>query len=95
MRITKGINRGQQASFSFNGTDYAAYEGESVACALFAAGVANLRSSPRGQEPRGMFCLMGSCQECLVWIDGRKTPACQHPVTNGLTVTSIDDGGMS
>ena len=25
-----------------------------------------------------MFCLMGSCQECVVRIDGKLVPACQE-----------------
>jgi predicted molibdopterin-dependent oxidoreductase YjgC len=89
MRITKGVNRGEPVSFTFDGAPYSGYAGESVACALFAAGVAHLRDSPRNGQPRGMFCLMGSCQECLVWVDGRKVPACQQPLTESLQVLSV------
>lgn len=92
MRINTGIDRGSPVSFSFNGQAYSAYEGESVACALFAAGIKHLRNSPREQTPRGMFCLMGSCQECIVWIDGRKVASCQQAVTPGLEVRSVSEG---
>ncbi len=67
-----------------------AFEGESVAAALFAAGRRELRRSPRDGAPRGMFCLMGSCQECLVWVGSRKLPACQVPVTPGLEIETLD-----
>jgi len=67
-----------------------AFEGESVAAALFAMGRRELRRSPRNGAPRGMFCLMGSCQECLVWVGRRKQPACQVPAAEGLQIESLD-----
>jgi thioredoxin reductase len=54
----------------FNGQPIAARAGESVAAALTAAGLRTLRTTRSGQ-PRGLFCGMGVCQECLVEIDGR------------------------
>ena len=63
-----------------------ACEGESVAAALLAAGILHLRSSPRQGEPRGMFCAMGVCQECLVEVDGRAVPACMTPVREGMSI---------
>lgn len=83
-----GAARGRPVSFRFNGQPVAAYEGESVACALAASGIRALRSSPRSGTPRGMFCLMGSCQECVVRIGGRLAPACQEPVRDGIEVRS-------
>jgi predicted molibdopterin-dependent oxidoreductase YjgC len=35
-----------------------------------------------------MFCLMGSCQECLVRVDGRRALACQEPVRDGMVVVT-------
>lgn len=81
-----GTARGVVVSFLFDGRAIRAFEGESVACALFAAGIRALRRSPRNDEARGMFCLMGSCQECVVWADGRRVAACQEPVREGLDV---------
>lgn len=89
MRITKGVARGEPVTFRFNDMPFSGFAGESIACALFAAGVAHLRDSPREEQPRGMFCLMGSCQECLVWVNGRKVTACQQPLVEGLEVYSI------
>ena len=80
--------RGAAIEFRFDGRAVFAYDGESVACALFAAGVRTLRNSPRTGTARGMFCLMGSCQECVVWADGRRVPACQEPARAGLDVRS-------
>lgn len=65
-----------------------AYAGETLAAALFASGVRTLRMSPRNAEPRGMFCLIGSCQECLVEVDGRPRLACQVSVGDGMRVVT-------
>lgn len=64
-----------------------AYAGESLAAALMAAGHTHLRNSPRGRTPRGAFCMMGVCQECLVRIGGVPHQACLVPVTDGMVVT--------
>ena len=79
-------SRGRQVSFLFEGKPVAAYEGEMIACALACAGIRTLRASPRTGAPRGMFCLMGSCQDCVVVVDGRVVPACQEPVREGVDV---------
>ena len=92
LRIGAG-ERGQAVEFFFDGRAVRAYSGESVACALFAAGVRTLRLSPRNASVRGMFCLMGSCQECVVLADGRRVAACQEPVRAGLDVRSGVGGG--
>ena len=92
LRIGAG-ERGHAVEFSFDGKAIRAYAGESVACALFAAGVRTLRRSPRNASVRGMFCLMGSCQECVVMADGRRVAACQEPVRAGLDVRSGMAGG--
>jgi predicted molibdopterin-dependent oxidoreductase YjgC len=81
-------SRGRKVGFLFDGRQVTAYEGESIAAALACAGIRTLRTSPRSCAPRGMFCMMGSCQECVVRIDGRIVPACQEPVREGLDVRS-------
>ena len=64
----------------------AAFEGETVAAALTAAGVRVLRTTDRG-EPRGIFCGMGVCFDCLVRIDGRGSQrACMTKVAPGMRI---------
>lgn len=61
-------------------------EGECLAVALAVAGLSVLRHSPMAGGPRGVFCLMGSCQECLVHVDGAPVLACMEPVRPGMRV---------
>ena len=86
-RITGNFRRGARMAFVFDGQPVEGFEGETVAAALIASGFRATRSSPTG-APRGPFCLMGSCQECAVRIDGRKVLACMTDVTEGLVVQS-------
>ena len=80
------ILRPEQVTISVNGTPVAAAPGETVATALLAAGFTTFRDSPRIGTPRGPFCLMGVCQECVVTIDGRRAVACQESVHAGMTI---------
>jgi predicted molibdopterin-dependent oxidoreductase YjgC len=89
LRSDRAVRRGPAVRFSADGETIEAFQGESVAAALLAAGCRELRRSPRAGAPRGMFCLMGSCQECLVWVGARKLPSCQVPVAEGLVVESL------
>jgi len=68
-----------------------AYPGESLAAALLAAGITTLRSSPRAKQPRGAFCFMGLCQECLVRVDGQTVLACQTLIERGMVVSTGAD----
>ncbi len=60
--------------------------GESVAATLFAHGLVAQTTGADGQ-PRGAFCGMGVCHDCLVTIDGRAGQrACLVPVAAGMDV---------
>ncbi len=60
--------------------------GETVASALIANRVRLLRHSPRDRRPRGAFCMMGVCQECVAWVDGAWRQTCQTSVVDGMAV---------
>lgn len=64
--------------------------GASVASLLLGAGVQTLRRSPRAGAPRGAFCLMGVCQECVVLVDGVLRQACLVAARDGLRVARPD-----
>ena len=85
LRMT--VERGRSLNMLVDGQSVAVYEGESIAAALFAAGVRITRWTARAGEPRGYFCGMGVCQDCLVTVDGSpNVRACMTPVRDGLRV---------
>ncbi|WP_237216091.1 (2Fe-2S)-binding protein [Falsiroseomonas oryziterrae] len=77
-----GIARPDEVPFTWDGRLLRAPAGESLAAALISAGVRRLGEGPGA--PRAAFCMMGSCQQCLVRVDGRLAPACLVPVRAGL-----------
>jgi len=86
--VRKPVARGPAIRLVVDGVTVTAFEGESVGVALAAAGRLVLRHSPGLGAPRGMFCLMGVCQECAVDIDGAMLPSCMTPARDGMRVTT-------
>jgi predicted molibdopterin-dependent oxidoreductase YjgC len=59
----------------------------SVAAALLCAGIDVLRSSAVSGEARGPHCMIGTCYECMVEIDGAQGhQACLTQVRDGMRV---------
>jgi predicted molibdopterin-dependent oxidoreductase YjgC len=61
---------GEPVPFIIDGQPASAQTGDTVAAALLAAGVEACRTTPLSGAPRGPYCMMGVCFECLVTIDG-------------------------
>lgn len=70
-----------------DGRDIEAREGDTVAAALLASGLDICRATPVSGAPRGPFCMMGVCFECLVTVDGvGNRQGCLTPVAEGMQV---------
>jgi hypothetical protein len=75
----------------FDGQAVPARLGDSVAVALLAAGVTTTRSTPVSGAPRGPFCMMGACFDCLAVVDGRpNVQTCMIPVRDGMLIRRQD-----
>jgi D-hydroxyproline dehydrogenase subunit gamma len=70
----------------FGSTELSLPRGENLAGALLVAGVMPFRHTPLSGAPRGPFCMMGACYDCLVEIDGVNRQACMLQVTEGLQI---------
>jgi predicted molibdopterin-dependent oxidoreductase YjgC len=80
---------GDPISFQFNGQEITGYAGESIAAALIAADITTNRTSPTGM-PRGYFCGMGVCWECIVRINGKYNQrACLQLLEPGMIVETV------
>lgn len=78
---------GAPVEFMLDGESRTARAGDSVAAALLAAGRLACRSTPASGAPRGPYCLMGVCFECLVTIDGRANQqGCMIAIAPGMRV---------
>lgn len=88
------LERGAAIEATLNGEKLVSYEGETIAASLVGAGILALRSTMGRGEPRGMYCGIGLCHECLVTVDGLpNVRACLTPVRNGMRIeTSVGSG---
>lgn len=70
-----------------DGEEVRAYKGETIAAALSAEGRRVLRHTTRRGQPRGLFCGMGICFDCVVVVDGQPgVRACRTLVADGMRV---------
>ncbi|WP_244818254.1 (2Fe-2S)-binding protein [Caballeronia sp. Lep1P3] len=62
----------------------------SIAAALLESGAAACRTTPVSNAPRGPFCMMGVCFDCLVEVDGvPNVQACMTRVRDGMRVRAM------
>ena len=81
------FKRGRKVKFFFEGKEVEAYEGESIAAALYAIGVDVFSWSIKLGRPRGAFCMIGKCSSCFMIVDGvPNTRTCIEPVRDGVRV---------
>lgn len=62
-------------------------EGSNLAAVLMEQGYIGLRTSEKKMHPRGVFCGMGVCFECLVKVGGEELRACQTWVEEGMKIS--------
>jgi sarcosine oxidase subunit alpha len=80
----------QAVPFTFNGQSIEARPGETIASALFAAGISIFGHHHRDHGPQGIFCANGQCSQCTVLADGRAVKSCMATVNPGLRVESAE-----
>ena len=77
-RRLEKIERGASFTIQVDGESVSAYHGETLATVLLAAGKLVIRETFKSQSPRGYYCGMGICNECLVELEaGTKVRSCQ------------------
>ena len=81
------FKRGKGVTIYFNGRPVKAYEGETVAAALYASGVRVFSRSFRFHRPRGFFCAIGKCSQCMMEVDGvPNIRTCKVYVRDGMQI---------
>ena len=91
--LHQGLERGPAVALTLDGRPVTAFEGESLAAVLLAEGHVATRFT-QGGSPRGVFCGMGVCFDCLVVVDGvPNTRACVTWAREGMRVHRQDGLG--
>lgn len=93
-RIDRAVDRGMRVDIIVDGHPVPAFAGETVAAALLAAGKRALRKTARRSSPRGLYCGVGVCFDCVMTVDGRpNVRTCQIEVRPGMCVESQTGDG--
>lgn len=78
---------GKRVTFTYDGKELEGYEGEPIAAALKAAGVMVHRYTKKEHKPRGIFCAIGRCTDCVMVVDGKpNVRTCVTPLSEGMNV---------
>ncbi|MEV5330492.1 (2Fe-2S)-binding protein [Streptomyces werraensis] len=100
MRTPDGADTGSAArrtcafEVTFDGRQVEALPGRTVAAVLWAAGVTSWRTTRDGGRPRGVFCGIGVCFDCLVTVNGRPNQrACLVPARPGDDIRTQEGTG--
>lgn len=76
----------------FEGRDLSGAQGQSVAGILLTNDVLSWRTTSSNDQPRGVFCGIGVCFDCLVTVDGvRDVRACLSRPAGGEIITRQHD----
>jgi predicted molibdopterin-dependent oxidoreductase YjgC len=87
VRIDDNIAPGAAVTFTVDGVAIEARLGQTIAAALYASGRRTFRTTRINGKPRGLYCGMGVCFDCIVKVNGETARACMQPVEHGMAVT--------
>ena len=92
--ILGNFDKGKKVQFTFDGQIKEGFEGEPIAVALRTGGVLTHRFTVRKNEPRGVFCAIGRCTDCVMVVDGvPNVRTCVEPLKEGSEIqTQIGKG---
>jgi predicted molibdopterin-dependent oxidoreductase YjgC len=81
------VERGELLNVQVDGKRVEAFSGETIAAMLYANGIRIFRHTRKSKKPRGIYCGMGVCYDCLVTVDGvHNVRACVTPVKDGMRI---------
>jgi len=78
---------GRVVNITVDGKKIKAKEGEMIIAALLAAGIKINRFTDKYKQPRGLFCGIGQCTDCVMTVNGvPNTRTCITPVEEGMVI---------
>ena len=80
----------KKVSIFIDGEKIEAFEGEPIAAALIASGKKVFHRTIKRNEPRGYYCAIGVCSDCIMVVDGQPNiRTCVTPVEDGMRVETL------
>lgn len=85
--IISDLKKGRLVSFEYDGKVLEGYEGEPIAMALKANDIEIHRYTTKLHKPRGIFCSIGRCTDCVMVVDGvPNVRTCMTALKEGMKV---------
>ncbi len=70
-----------------DGEELSVFEGEMIAAALIASGKQYMRRTVKTHEPRGIYCGIGRCTDCVMTVNGiPNVRTCITAVEEGMVI---------
>ncbi len=86
----------QTVTIYYEGRPIEAYMGEPIASALMASGIRVFRNTIGRHEPRGVFCAIGRCTDCMMIVNGQpNVRTCVTPVEDGMSLEFQHGSGQT
>lgn len=92
--ILGDLSGSQEVKIKVDGRQIPALAGEPIASALAASGIRVHRYTAGRCEPRGIFCAIGQCTDCVMRVNGiPNVRTCITPVVDGMVVETQRGSG--
>ncbi len=79
-----------------DGMEILAIKGEPIAAALLSAGLRTFRKTVKTGEPRGVYCGIGQCNDCIMEVNGiPNVRTCVTLVEEGMIIKTQEGLGKS
>ena len=87
-------HKGSEVQITVDGKKYMARKGEVIAAVLMANGIMVHRHTAKLHEPRGIYCGIGQCTDCVMTVNGKpNVRTCITPVEEGMVVETQEGIG--
>jgi len=81
----------ESVSVTIDGQRYEAKKGEVIAATLLANGLKTHRYTAKRHEPRGIYCGIGQCTDCVMTVNGiPNVRTCITEVAEGMAIETQD-----
>jgi len=79
---------------TIDGAAYEAKKGEVIAAVMMANGIMTHRRTTNRHEPRGIYCGIGQCTDCVMVVNGQpNVRTCITPVEDGMEIETQEGYG--
>lgn len=92
--ILGDLKETDEVTIYYNGKPMKARKGEMILATLLANGIIVNRYTTKRHDPRGLFCGIGQCTDCMMEVNGiPNVRTCITPVEEGMKVETQNGVG--